>query len=142
MKVPKILTIVDTIALYLLYLPIWGIFIIDIAFSSDPFLDRLANDLGAVFRVSALLVFAFSYLIIFVTMLCANKIEGKVSEFSFAIKLVMIPWHIMNFVFCLLLCIGFMAGWMMPLVPLFILWLFFLLIRSFFLPPCLRSSHS
>lgn len=135
MKISKIVLIIETVMMYLLHVPLWGIIVIAMFHANDSYLKTVSSNLGLVNRVSALILFVFAYADIFITMLNNRKIEGGNSEFTLIIKLVRIPWFIMNFVFCLLLSIGIVAGWMLPLLPTFLALAF---LFSFLL--CISSS--
>ena len=125
MKASKITLIIQAVGMYLVHLPLY----LAIILSFMPINEDLQNSLISGSLIAALVIAVLLFPLCLVNAILACVSLGKnnynPSKVTMIIKLVLIPWYIMNFVICTFLILGFLNPWLLIAVPFLIAFLVF-----------------
>lgn len=117
MKRNNIMLIIQTILMYLAHLPIYiGLILVRL-----PYNESLDNVIIKLFLIGIILtIVLLPIALVNLIMALAGVFNKKDNpcKTTMIVKLVLIPWYIMNFLFCILIIAGFLNPWLMLFAPL------------------------
>lgn len=98
MKLTKSFMIIQTILMYLSQIPLICMYIIALI-DKDNNLTYLLDVFGLAFRISLVIVVLIAITNIIISFLSIRKEGEDLSKFTMILKLIQIPWYILNFFF-------------------------------------------
>ena len=116
MKRNKVMLIIQMILMYLAHLPFYiGLILIRVP-NSEAY-DNLIIKLFLIGFILTIVILPFCLANLIMALAGAfNKLDNPCKT-TMIVKLLLIPWYIMNFLFCDLLLIGFLNPWLMIFAP-------------------------
>lgn len=117
MKLTKAFMILQTIGMYLSQIPLIAIFIIAII-DKENNLSSLSDLCGKTYRISLIVVTIIAIINIIISFLSIRKDYKDLSKFTMVLKLIQIPWYILNFFFSILVLIGLSNIFLFILTPI------------------------
>lgn len=117
MKLTKSFMIIQTILMYLSQIPLICMYIIALI-DKDNNLTYLLDVFGLAFRISLVIVVLIAITNIIISFLSIRKEGEDLSKFTMILKLIQIPWYILNFFFSVLVILGLMNIFFFMLPPL------------------------
>ena len=119
MKATRVLLYAQLIAMYAMQTPLYAIMVL-IRFPENDVLDNWVT--GLLIASLVLVILAFPLCLITAGFSIASIFKGDESpaKATMIVKLALIPWYIMNFIFCFVVVAGFMNPFLMIGIPLLI----------------------
>ncbi len=105
--------------MYVSQLPLWGILFLAIFYRNSELGNDLSDIFGLIFRIGSILTFFVSLLHIIITAI--RRKDEDFSKTTMVLKLVQIPWYIVNYLFCILVFLGLCNPFFFMALPFFIL---------------------
>ena len=124
MKRNKVMLIIQMMLMYLAHLPLYiGLILIRVP-NSEAY-DDLIIKLFLIGFILTIVILPFCLANLIMALAGAlNKLDNPCKT-TMIVKLLLIPWYIMNFLFCDLVLIGFLNPWLMIFTPVVICVLIF-----------------
>ena len=109
--------IIQVVLMYLAHLPIYvGLIMLKLPIS-DSIIDKWVPILLLIGFVLTILILPYSLVCLIMSIVSSFKSINNPTKSTMIIKLLLIPWFIINFFFCVLIFAGFLNPWMMLLAP-------------------------
>lgn len=113
----KTYLIIQVVLMYLAHLPIYvGLVMLKLPIS-DNIIDKCVPILLLVGFVLTILILPFSLVCLIMSIVGSFKGKNNPTKSTMIIKIILIPWFVINFFFCVLIFAGFLNPWMMLLAP-------------------------
>ena len=113
----KIYLIIQIILMYLAHLPIYvGLIMLKLPIN-DLVIDKRVPILLLAGFVLTILILPYSIVCLVMSLVSSFKSDNNPTKSTMIIKLLLIPWFIINFFYCVLIFAGFLNPWMMLLAP-------------------------
>ncbi|MCR5348337.1 MAG: hypothetical protein K6E59_01855 [Bacilli bacterium] len=119
MKINRVLLYAQLIAMYVMHTPLYAILVL-IRFPRTEALDAWVS--GLLIASLVLMALAFPLCLLNAGFSIASIFKGEESptKTTMVVKVALIPWYALNFVFCFLLVAGFMNPWLMLAIPVLV----------------------
>lgn len=121
MKINKVLLVVQTVFMYLLQLPILGIFILANLHLETELENKIGNIFGYIFIYALILGLLICLINIVFAFLSNLKPRKDMSKLTMICKIIQIPWYVFNFLISSLLFIGFLNPFLIFTAPIFLI---------------------
>ena len=105
--------------MYLSQLPLWGILYLAIFDRNSELGNNLGDIFGLIFRIGNVIVFAISFIHTPITLI--RRKDQDFSKTTMILKLIQIPWYVINYFFCILAFLGLCNPFLFVAIPLFLL---------------------
>ena len=119
MKLNKVFLIIQSVCMYLSQLPLWGILYLAIFDRNSELGNNLGDIFGLIFRIGNIITFAISFIHIPITLI--RRKNQDFSKTTMILKLIQIPWYVINYFFCILVFLGLCNPFLFMAIPLFLL---------------------
>ena len=117
MKARNIPLIIQTIMMYVMHLPLYIILLLIRLPIGEDALNNAVNGLLIAFLVLTVISVPICAVTVVISSISVFRLNYNPTKVTMIIKLVLIPWYVMNFIFCAVLIAGFLNPFLMLAIP-------------------------
>ena len=118
MKASKIILIIQTIVMYIAQLPITLGLLLFCFINISPEVGKLIIPLFTAGLIASLVILPICFIGFIFALISLGKCEYNPCKVTMIVKLSLIPWYTINFIFSLLVMIGMMNPWLFLAYPI------------------------
>lgn len=121
MKATKVTLIIQTVLMYVMHLPLYIALILLFLDSKDDSINQMIMPLILTSLILACVVFPICIINVVFSIISLFKGEYNPSKVTMIVKLALIPWFALNFVFCAVVIMGMLNPWLLIAIPFVII---------------------